>query len=172
MADKHVAKTVRRDCDVSTRVQTQRNLQPIACQECVEYGLVVIGADQGVRPLRNHTTLKLQKLSLLASAIHEQRPGPIALPQRLRVPGVMFMSLQMSKAGRPPSCCWTARIRASFGWCSCAMLGCSGVFGLGCKHPLRTAFNWTKKRHHPTRPKRTSGNYIQAKGIRSDVTCN
>ena len=42
---------------------------------------------------------------------------------RFRVPGVMFMSLQMSEAGRPPSCCWTARIRASLGWCLCAMLG-------------------------------------------------
>ena len=42
---------------------------------------------------------------------------------RFRVPGVMFMSLQISEAGRPPSCCWTARIRASLGWCLCAMLG-------------------------------------------------
>ena len=42
---------------------------------------------------------------------------------RFRVPGVMFISLQMSEAGRPPSCCWTARIRASLGWCLCAMLG-------------------------------------------------
>ena len=43
--------------------------------------------------------------------------------QRLSVAGLMFISLQISEAGRPPSCCWTARIRASFGWCSCAMLG-------------------------------------------------
>ena len=42
---------------------------------------------------------------------------------RFRVLGVMFMSLQMSEADRPPSCCWTARIRASLGWCLCAMLG-------------------------------------------------
>jgi hypothetical protein len=31
--------------------------------------------------------------------------------------------LQMSEAGRPPSCWWTARFRASLGWCLCAMLG-------------------------------------------------
>ena len=37
--------------------------------------------------------------------------------QRLSVAGLMFISLQISEAGRPPSCCWTARIRASFGWC-------------------------------------------------------
>ena len=42
---------------------------------------------------------------------------------RFRVPGVMFISLQMSEAGRPPSCYWTARIRASLGWCLCAILG-------------------------------------------------
>ena len=37
--------------------------------------------------------------------------------QRLSVAGLMFISLQISEAGRPPSCCWTARIRVSFGWC-------------------------------------------------------
>jgi hypothetical protein len=35
--------------------------------------------------------------------------------------------LQISEAGRPPSCCWMARIRASLGWCFCAI---SGVFWL------------------------------------------
>jgi|GEM_PF-7040785 hypothetical protein len=46
-------------------------------------------------------------------------------------------------------CCWTARIRASWGGACEPSWGCSGVFGLGCKHPLRIALNWTKKRHYP-----------------------
>jgi hypothetical protein len=37
--------------------------------------------------------------------------------QRLSVAGLMFISLQISEAGLPPSCYWTARIRASFGCC-------------------------------------------------------
>ena len=52
-----------------------------------------------------------------------------------RVAWVMFMSLQIQEASRPPYYCCTSGIRATFGWCLYPILRVFLIIWRCCKHP-------------------------------------
>jgi hypothetical protein len=60
------------------------------------------------------------------------------------VDGLMFITLQISEAGGLRRAVVGLYLGLHRVLCE-PYWECSGVFWLGCKHPLKIAFNWTQK---------------------------